>query len=86
MFTLAWSFLVKFLPNFMDGLLPTNSSPSLNIGFVGRRINKMADKMASLCQFALVDTLSHLSQDFHKISYMNYFYQTDPSSNIHFVQ
>ena len=32
----------------------------------------MATKMAAACQFAVVDTICHLSPDFFKISYMDY--------------
>ena len=47
------------------------------MGFVGRIINKMADKMAAACQFALVDTLTYLvdyhNHDFLQILYINFF-------------
>ena len=38
----------------------------------------MADKMTAVCGFGLLDTISHLSSDFHQLSYMNYFYQLWP--------
>ena len=55
--TLTWSFFIGFLL-FIYGLLPSNSHPSSNMGFVGPTINYMADKMAAACLFALVDTLT----------------------------
>ena len=36
----------------------------------------MAEKMAAACQFALVDTLSHVLPDIFQISYMIYFHHT----------
>ena len=44
--TLAQSFLIRFLPNFIYGLLPSTFFSSSNIGFVRHPINKMADRMA----------------------------------------
>ena len=46
-----------FLPNFLYGLLPSNSCSSSNTGLVGGTIIKMADKMAATYPFALVDNL-----------------------------
>ena len=46
--TLNWSFFIGFLPNFIYGFL----------GFVGGKINKMVNKTAAACRFALVDTLT----------------------------
>ena len=46
---------IGFLPNFIYGLLPSNSYSSLNMGFVPP--TKIADKMAAACQFAFLDTL-----------------------------
>ena len=45
---------IKPFPNFIYGLLPSNSNSSLNMGFVVRTItcNKMTVKMAAACQFA----------------------------------
>ena len=60
--TLILSFLIGFIPNYIYGLLPSNSHTSLNMGFVRRSITKMAHKMATAYQFALVAvvvTLSH---------------------------
>ena len=51
--TLTWSFLIEFLPNFIYGLLPSNSRSSSNTGFVRQAITKMADKMAAAYQFRL---------------------------------
>ena len=50
-------FLMGFFPNFIFGLLPSNSSSSSNTSFVLQTITKMANKMAAAYQFALVDTL-----------------------------
>ena len=50
--TLTQSFLIGFLPNFIYGLLPSNSCSSLNISLVRRTITKMAAKMAAYYQFA----------------------------------
>ena len=55
---LSWLFSIGFLPNFIYGLVPSNSHSGSNTGFVRRRITKMADKLAAAAyQFALVDTL-----------------------------
>ena len=56
-----WITFIKLSPKLEYGLCP---------------ISQMAAKMATVCQFALVDTLSHLSPDFFQISSMNYFHQT----------
>ena len=53
--TLPKFFITCLLPNFIYGLLPSNSG--LDIGFVRRTITKIADKMATAYQFAFVDTL-----------------------------
>ena len=45
--TLAQSFLIRFLPNFIYGLLPSTFLSSLNMGFVRYPITKMADKIAA---------------------------------------
>ena len=52
------TFFIGFHPNFIYGLLPSNSHLSANMGFVGQKIKKMGDKMATTCRFALVDTLT----------------------------
>ena len=77
--TLTWSFFIRFLLNFIYRLLPTISQPGLNMGFVGWIINKMADKMAAACQFALVDTLTSLIITRFPPNFLYkllYFYQT----------
>ena len=38
---------IEFLPTFIYGLLLSNPSLSLNMGFVRQTITKMADKMAT---------------------------------------
>ena len=53
MVTLAQSFLIGFLPNFVYGLLLTTSRSSLIIGFVRHPITKMASKMAATYQYPL---------------------------------
>ena len=55
----ALSFFTWFLPNFLYDLLPSNSGSSLNMGFFGHMITKMADKMATACQFAFVGLCGH---------------------------
>ena len=51
--TLTQSFLIRFLPNFIYGLLLSTSHSSLNMGFVQPPITKMADKMAATYQYLL---------------------------------
>ena len=51
--TLTQSFLIRFLPNFIYGLLPSTSRSSSNMGFVRHPITKMADKMAATYQYPL---------------------------------
>ena len=70
--TLTQSFLIGILPEFIYGLLPSNSYSSLNTCFVRRTLIKMAYKMAAIYQFALVD-LSHLTTDGFQIPYRDYF-------------
>ena len=48
--------LIRFLSNFIYGLLPSNSGLSSNMGFVLRTITKMAKKISAAYQFAFVDT------------------------------
>ena len=48
---------IRFLQDFIYGLLLSNSGSSLNMGFVERTITKMADKMAAAFHFALDETL-----------------------------
>ena len=43
--------LIGLLSNFIYELLPSNPGLSLNMGFVQRKIFKMADKMAATYQF-----------------------------------
>ena len=50
--------IIGFLPNVIYGLLNSNPHPNMNMCFVGQTMNKMPDKMAAACQFALVDTLT----------------------------
>ena len=51
--TLTQSFLIRFLPNLIYGLLPSTSRSSSNTGFVRHLITKMADKMAATYQYPL---------------------------------
>ena len=51
--TLTQSFLIRFLPNFIYGLLPSTSWSSLNTGFVQHPITKMADNIAATYQYSL---------------------------------
>ena len=51
--TLTQSFLIRFLPNFIDELLPSTFHSSSNMGFVRHPITKMADKMAATYQCPL---------------------------------
>ena len=69
--------LISFLPNFIYGLLLSNSSSSSNMGFVQPKITEIADKMAATYQFACCG-LSDLVifSGFFQISYMDCFYQT----------
>ena len=52
--TLTQSFLIRFLPNFIYELLPSNSYSSLNTGYIGRTTTKMADRFATAYPFSLV--------------------------------
>ena len=54
-----WSLLIRFLPNFIYGLLPSNPGSSSNMSFVGQTITEMADKMAAAYQFASVCCCGH---------------------------
>ena len=56
--TLTQSFLIGFFPNFIYELLPSTFHSSLNMGFVGLTITKMADKMAATYQYPLSLSLS----------------------------
>ena len=51
--TLTQSFLIRFLSNFIYGLLPSTSRSRSNTGFVRHQITKMADKMAATIQYPL---------------------------------
>ena len=55
--TLTQSFLIGFLPNFINELLPSTFHSSLNMGFVQHPITKMADKMAGTYQYPLLWSL-----------------------------
>ena len=65
--------LIGFLPNFIYGLLPSNSGLSSNMSFVRQTITKMVDKMAAFYQFATVRCCGHsnlviflrISSNFH---------------------
>ena len=48
--------LIRFLSNFIYGLLPSNSGSSSNMGFVLGTITKMAENISAAYQFAFVDT------------------------------
>ena len=62
----------QILPNFIYGLLPSNSGSSSNMGFFPQTITKMADKMATY-QFASFSCCGHsnlvifipISSNFH---------------------
>ena len=54
MVTLTWSFVTRFLPNFIYGLLPSISGSSSNMGFYRRKIIKMVNKMAATNQFTSI--------------------------------
>ena len=64
---------IRFLPNFIYSLLPSNPGSSLNMSFVGQTIIKIADKMACAHQFASVRCCGHsnwvifilISSNFH---------------------
>ena len=60
------SFLIRFLPNNIYGLLPSTSCSSPNTGFVWHQISKMADKLAATYQYLL--SWSHLFSHFYQIS------------------
>ena len=60
MVTLAQSFLIRFLPNFIYGLLPSTFLPSLNKGFVPHPVTKMAVKIAADYQCQLSWSPSNL--------------------------
>ena len=51
--TLTQSFLIGFLLNFVNELLPSTFRSSSNMGFVRHPITKMADKMAAAYQCLL---------------------------------
>ena len=69
MVTLLWSFLIEFLPNFIYGLLPSNSHSSSNMGFVRRTITIMTDKIAATYQcplsWSLIVIFNLISSKFH---------------------
>ena len=52
-------YLIRFFPNFIYGLLPSNPGSSLNMSFVQQMISKMADKMAATYQFASIRSCGH---------------------------
>ena len=54
-----WSLLIRFLPNFIYGLLPSNPGLGSNMSFVGQTITEMADKMAAAYQFASICCCGH---------------------------
>ena len=76
--TLAESFLIRFLPNFIYGLLPSTFLSSSNMGFVGHPITKMVDKITTTyqCRLSWSLLLSHFLSDCFQISYMDCFHQT----------
>ena len=48
----------RFLPNYIYGLLSSNSFPRSTMGIVRKTTTKMAAQMATVCLFVCVDTLT----------------------------
>ena len=76
MVTLTLSSLIRFLPNFIYGLLPSNSHSSLNTFCLMNDNQDGRQNGRHLLVCTCGHYLSHLLPDCFQISYMDYFYQT----------
>ena len=73
--------LIRFLPNFIYGLLLSNPGSSLNMSFVKQSVTKMDDKMTTAYQFASIRCCGHSNfviffLDFIQFLYMDCFCHT----------
>ena len=66
--TLTWSFITRFLPNFMYRLHSSNYCPNSNMGLSNERLPRWPPKWlpVSLHLWTLQLTCSHLSPDFFR--------------------